>query len=368
MTVLQRIVRILGWIAASLLGCAFLVGYAAPYVSPARFWWADLFAVLVPILGLVMGGIVVGLCGWGVYRRKWGHVVLGTVLFVLLTLRFGPRIAAWGPAGQASETFRLMTFNVPPSLGARRSPAAMADLMRREAPDVLAFQESRLQTEGGVGRVSASIRGLLDASMGYRLPQIVPSGATVQQPVVGRMRLDSMSVHSLPPAGESDARSRYTRTRFMWRGRAAVLYNVHLHSVGQERPWTMLPDEWTSLDRWRTFLRTYREGALRRAQQARLIRRRVERERHPVLIVGDFNSTPHQWAYRHLAQGLQSAVDRRVRGWGGTFPAQQPLVQIDHVLVAPAFQITAARIPAFAATEPISDHRPVVADLRWKAD
>lgn len=363
----------MGWTLVGLLVAVFLVGYTAPYVSPARFWWVDLFAVLVPVTGVGIGGVGLGLCIWGGYRRKWGPMVVGGLLLVLLLFRFGPRLAAWGPSGHEGETFRLMTFNVPPSLGGRRAPGAMEALLQREAPDVLAFQESRLQTvgerRGRFQNVSASIQALVDSSKGYALPRALPPQTTVQQPVLARgIVLDSMSVHPLPPAGETNARSRYTRTQFTWKGRSAVLYNVHLHSVGKERPWTMLPEEWTSLSRWRTFLRTYREGALRRAQQARLLRRRIARETDPVLLVGDFNSTPHQWAYRHLAHGLQSAVVRRVRGWGGTFPARQPLVQIDHVLADPAWQITAARIPKFEAGEKISDHRPVVAHLRWKVD
>jgi endonuclease/exonuclease/phosphatase family metal-dependent hydrolase len=56
-----------------------------------------------------------------------------------------------------------------------------------------------------------------------------------------------------------------------------------------------------------------------------------------------------------------------VRSWGGTYPAERPLVQIDHVLASPAWQITAARIPADGAAA-VSDHRPGVARLRWKRD
>ncbi|PSQ97801.1 MAG: hypothetical protein BRD55_01255 [Bacteroidetes bacterium SW_9_63_38] len=262
-----------------------------------------------------------------------------------------------------------MTFNVPPSLGdasPQRTP--LLALLERQAPDVLALQESRLRTgtdRQDVTRASASIRPLLGSSLGYAPPAHLPEATVVQQPVVGRLRLDSLSVHPLPPDGDTDARSRYTRTAFRWQGRPVVLYNVHLHTIGRARPWTLVAEQWSSLARWTTFLRTYREGALRRAQQARLLRRRIQRESHPVLVVGDFNSTPHQWAYRHLAQGLQNGAAWRVRGWRATFPATQPLVQIDHVLAGPAWQVTAARIPATGATG-LSDHRPVVVDLAWK--
>ncbi len=364
---LRRILWVLGWGAAALLVAAFLVGYAAPYLPPVRFWWTDLFAVGLPLLGVGVAVLALGLCVGGGVRRRWGRVAVGGGLLVLLLVRFGPRLGAWGPA-PAAEGLRVMTFNVPPSQS--DGPPLLA-LVRREAPDVLALQEARVRTGrhsgADVRRLSGALRGLLAPSTGYRLPRGLPVATVVQQPVFGQGRLDSLSVHPLPPNGETSARSQYTRTQFVWRGRTAVLYNVHLHSVGKVRPWTLLTEEWTSLDRWRTFLRTYREGSLRRAQQARLLRRRIKQETAPVLVVGDFNSTPHQWAYRHVAQGLQSAVRRRVRAWGGTYPAGRPLVQIDHVLASPAWQITAAHIPADGAAA-VSDHRPVVARLRWKRD
>jgi len=359
----------LGWGSAIVLIGCFLVGYAAPYLSPTTFWWADLLAVGLPALSVVVGAMAVVLCLWGRYRRRWGRVALGALLLGLVLVRFGPRVVAWGAAPPAQDALRVMTFNVPPLLGDARHGQPLAGLVRTEAPDVLALQEARLKTaRGWTGpprRASTSLNTLLAPEMGYALPRRMPRTTAIQQPVVGRVALDSMTVHPLPPDGRASARSRYTRTLFSWQGRPAVLYNLHLHSIGRARPWTLMPEEWTSPRRWMTFLRTYREGALRRAQQARLIRRRIDRETRPVVVVGDFNSTPHQWAYRHIARGLQNAVGRRVRGWAATFPARRPLVQIDHVLAGPAWQVTTARIPANGSAD-ISDHRPVVAHLRWK--
>jgi len=371
-TVLRLTLRTLGWGAGGLLVVVFAIGYAAPFLSPTHFWWADLFAVVLPFSSMGVAALALGLCGWGGVRRRWGRVAFGGALLVLLVVRFGGGIAAWGPAGPEGTSLRLMTLNLPSAFdgGSRSSEEALAALVRREQPDLLALQESRIETgaaegRGATRRVSSTVQTLLDGSGGYAPPRILPPSTVIQQPVLGRLPIDSLSVHRLPPDGKSNPRDRFTRVRFAWQGRPVVLYNLHLHSVGRARPWTMLPEEWTSVERWNTFLASYREGALRRAQQARLVRRQIERESDPVIVVGDFNSTPHQWAYRHLAQGLQSAVTRRVRGWGATFPAQYPLVQIDHVLIDPALQITAARIPVEGSTA-LSDHRPVVAHVRWK--
>lgn len=371
MTVFRRILWVLGWgTAAGLIG-AFLVGYAAPFLSPQHFWWTDLFAVFVPPLSLIVGGIALILGVQGAYRRRWGRVGLALGLLVLLALRFGTRLAAWGPVGPSGGTLQVMTLNVPPAFHRDTPNTALTTLVRDERPALLAFQESRIRTgehasNPTVTRASASLRRLLDAPMGYAPPRVLPPNADIQQPVLGRIPLDSMSLHPLPPDGDRNARARYTRTRFTWQGRPAVLYNVHLHSVGEVRPWTTMPEDGVSLNRWRTFLRTYREGALQRARQARLIRRQIARETRPVIVVGDFNSTPHQWAYRHIARGLQSAGSQGVRGWTATFPAQRPLVRIDHVLAGPAWRVVAAQVPAPTDSAAMSDHRPVLARLRWR--
>jgi len=364
--------RALGWGVAGLLIGAFLIGYAAPYLPPDHFWWTNLFAVVLPPLGLVVGLLGFGLLGWGVYRRRWGRVAIAGVLLGLIVVRFAPRLSVGDASAGSAETLRLMTFNVPMVFARQDASArALGRFVRQEAPDVVAFQESWMATgdDPWSGREARfwPPRVFLEDSLGYALPRGHPAQTTICQPVLGRVVLDSMSVHPLPPDGETDKCSQYTRTRFRWQGQPAVLYNVHLHTIGTVRPWKEAT-EWGSLDRWRAFLQAYRDGALHRAQQARLIRRRINEEVHPVLVAGDFNSTPHQWAYRHVAQGL-----RQVSGYGSwgpeaTFPARQPVVRIDHVLAGPAWSVVAARVPVLDGAVRVSDHRPVVAHLRWKSD
>jgi endonuclease/exonuclease/phosphatase family metal-dependent hydrolase len=364
-TLLRRILWRVGWGAVGLLIVAFLIGYAAPYLPPAQFWWTDLVAVLLPPMGLtvvLVGGMVLGR---ELYRRRWGRVAVAGILLGLAALRFGPRLAGGGVSANEAETLRLMTFNLPPStVTDSASGRALGRLVQQEAPDVLALQESWLRTgrsvRAGLDGASRSIRGLLDETVGYALPRVYPLRTRIHRPVLGQIVLDSMTVHSLPPTGDTDPRSRYTRTYFTWQGHEVVLYNIHLHTVGMD------PGEmWATgelFGQWRTVLRIYREGALRRAEQARIVRRHIEQETRPVLVVGDFNGTPHQWAYRHIATGLRGA------GTGGTFPARRPLVRIDHILAGPAWKVVSARVPTPDADMPISDHRPVAVRLRWAAD
>lgn len=368
MTVRRHILRLVGWGIGGAVVVLFLFSYAAPYLPPEMgFWWADLLAVFLPVLSLVVGVVAAGVVGWGMYRRQWDAVVVAVVLLGLIGLRFGPSLSAWGPNASKQGGLRVMSFNIPP--GADREGGVVAQVVQREDPDVLAIQESTIRTTRdtpGVARwMSSSIRPLLD-SMAYAVPQTLPSGTKIQQPVVGRIELDSLTVHPLPPNGTESERSRFTRTVFTWQGRTAVLYNLHLHSVARMKPWLLGWKAWMSRAVWRSFLASYREGALRRAQQARQIRRRLEQETHPVLVVGDFNSTRHQWAYRHIAQGLQNGVQEQGSGWSATYPVGRPLVRIDHILAGPDWAVQAARVASLDGLEAASDHRPVVVRLTWQ--
>lgn len=368
MVYLRRLAGLLLRGIAVLLVGAFGVGYAAPFLPPTLFWWTDLFAVLLPLLAGAVSGLSVVLLGQGVRRGAWGRVGLGVVLLGLVAVRFAPR-GGTAPAPAEEERLHLMTFNVPMSYARQRPSAqALSDLVHQQGPDLLALQESWVPSpslsETDEGGPLWPPGPLLEAH-GYAPPQVRPSEATLCQPVLGRIPLDSVQRVPLPPA--RNRCSHYTRTRFRWRGRTAILYNVHLHSVGTVRPWTA-DSRWEALGQWRAFLAAYRRGALARARQARHLRARIAAEKHPVLLVGDFNSTPHQWAYRHLAEGLQGAPHQALWDWGATFPARWPVVQIDHVLADTAWRMGRARIPAPPPTPPLSDHRPVLVPLQWAED
>lgn len=364
---LQHGLRRAAQVGAGLLVGSFLIGYAAPFVPPAAFWWTNLFAVILPLLSVGVGLVALGLGVLGLVRRRWLYGVTAVVLMSLVGSRFGPSLGLERPSS-SGPALRLMSFNVPGVHSEEGAPKALARILDRERPMVLALQESQVRTPASPDRplsMSRSLRTVLQRDSTYRLPRSLPRRTIIQQPVLGRIRLDSLRVHPLPPDGATSARSRFTQTHFRWAGRRVVLFNLHLHTVGQRRPWAE-PGAWADLSRWWSFLQTYRAGALHRAEQARRVRQAIEQTREPVLVTGDFNSTPHQWAYRHIAAGLQDAVAEHGGRWTATFPAHTPLVRIDHVLAGPAWRVVSAHVPPLAEHAAASDHRPVVAQLQWR--
>ncbi|MDO8541851.1 MAG: endonuclease/exonuclease/phosphatase family protein [Opitutaceae bacterium] len=108
----------------------------------------------------------------------------------------------------------------------------------------------------------------------------------------------------------------------------------------------------------------YRPDDAERLINADEIRDAVEKAgRTPVIIVGDFNSTPGSRTYEKLKRFLTDAWEVAGRGDGFTIPAAKPTKRIDYVFVSAA---TVQPVKVEVLNSIASDHLPVVAELRLK--
>lgn len=78
------------------------------------------------------------------------------------------------------------------------------------------------------------------------------------------------------------------------------------------------------------------------------------------VVLGDINERPDGPAWARLVAHLGSAAVPT----GPTFPAVEPRQRIDAVIPTADLVLTGAFVPAGAAVEAGSDHRPIVVDLR----
>ncbi len=103
-----------------------------------------------------------------------------------------------------------------------------------------------------------------------------------------------------------------------------------------------------------------RPYANRHAEQLQALAKRIRIEKRPVIVLGDFNSTPWSSRYRRFLDeaGLVSSV----QGFGapGTWPAMLPMrIPIDHVLHSPSLRTVDRRVGPSVG----SDHLAVTAVL-----
>jgi endonuclease/exonuclease/phosphatase family metal-dependent hydrolase len=221
---------------------------------------------------------------------------------------------------------RVLTANL---MAEGADPHALAALLKRESPDVAAFQE--------LGRGQARA---LEASGLFRSRRL---DARADGNGLGIAARHPAAFARLPLPGRDGwiASLRHAET-----GSAVEIINVHLTPPHHLPPWAML--------------------AARRRQIEMLRRHLGAPAPHPRILVGDLNSTPVFPAYRaltvHLADAalLHAALDGGVTypTWA-VRPGWRRLLRIDHALVDPRLQVAGLRV----ADLPGSDHAALIVDL-----
>ena len=359
---------------------AVAVGLGAAVLPPRPFWWAQLAAVGLPYAAWVL----VGLTGVPLAARRWTVVAVHVLLIGAVASRALPAGRFVGP-DPAPDDLVLMSFNVPQT---GPSGEVLGDSMvaftARVRPDVLALQDSWVYRRDGEEATDVPAQvGALAARLPYemKVPQDMILYPNRKHPGTGvplfvREGVPFEVVEQEPvrvgPADDESV-SIALRSRFRWAGREAVLYNVHLRSFGEAKPWQDPAFDLRRPRSWLPYLRQYRAVYAGRRADVSDLAERIEAETLPVIVVGDFNSTADNWSYWRLRRaGLgggvvgPSRLDAFREGggltWGRTYRADRPVVRIDFVLADPAFEVTAAE------TFPVgfSDHRPVRVRLRWR--
>ena len=348
-----------------LLLLLFSIGYIARYVRPSLFWWPQLIAIGLPYLSLLVLLATVPVA----WSRRWRLLGVHGIALVLIALRFVP--AERGAAPQPDD-LSLLTINTSRGGGHARADdlgRAITRLIRAEAPDLVAFQEAFVEFHptGQAVRPEALLAALID-SVGYRTVGPLPRpGATYTPlPVLGLDHVDLLEQTQTKlfktGAAEGEPDTKVLRTHFRWKGREAIHYNLHLRSFGSRKPWTDEDPGWFGLANGWSYLQQYKEAFLMREQEITQLRAMLGEETLPVIISGDFNSTPHNWGFHGLAVNMQDAFKVAGQGWGSTYHRRWPLARIDHVLVDPAWEV----VEAHTIVAPFTDHRALAVRLRWR--
>lgn len=363
----RRLKRLAGTaflVVDAVLVTLFVIGYGARYMPPEVLWWTELIAVGLPYLGLVLlpATAVVAVL------RRWRLFALHLALLALLALRFFP----W-PLVDAEDDgtpLSVMTYNLSPwwEYDEQERVREIKWLVQQAAPDVIALQEANVTFRPDrTPHVAAQpYLTVLWDSLAYRPAWPRADGTTYTlQPLLSRVPVleQTQTLLKRDPDDPKPA-TRVVRTRFMWEGREVVLYNLHLRTYGEDKPWKAEDRDFLDPAFWIPYLSSYRQSYAIRAWEGREIRTMLEEETLPLIICGDLNSTPHNWVYRHLARGYTDAFRVAGRGWGATYHSRVPFARIDFVFVSDHWAVD----DAYTIDAPLSDHRPLVVQLRLRAE
>ena len=348
-----------------LLITLFVVGYLAPYIHPSSYWWGSILAIAQPLWAL---GIAVMTLILLISRQwKWFGLHIGLLLLMV------PRVLSWSqPSAGSNNDLVIMTMNVPRLPETEAAAQTMTQLALKYDPHLIGIQESvtwsRIDRPFRL-RGHVKLRALID-SLHYRAekPSYRASGEAPwvlwRQPVLMQAEIIQQEQLIFRQTDDDPDPLFVVRTHFRWQNREAVHFNVHLRTFGADKPW--YEDDIKLFDPafWRPYIRMARDSFKARAWQVEQLRTRIDQEKLPVLISGDFNSTPNSWTYRQLSAGFQDVFRKAGSGWGATYPFKWPLIRIDFILCSPEWKAVMAKVPT--SHQELSDHLPVVGHVRWR--
>ena len=105
-------------------------------------------------------------------------------------------------------------------------------------------------------------------------------------------------------------------------------------------------------------------GSALRWVQSEQLSRQVEGVSGPVLLAGDFNTPSESAIFHRYWDRYTDAFGSAGWGWGYTFIGGKTRVRIDHILSGPGWRCERCWVGPYVG----SPHRPVLADLTWRAD
>ncbi len=257
-----------------------------------------------------------------------------TLVVIISTYGYSGRPQDAPPTPETPRTIRIVAYNIRHGRGMDDTVDLQraAAVLTRLQPDLVALQE----VDNGVARTAvvdqARTLGRLTGMQAVFGKFMDYQGGQYGMAILSKHPIVSSTNHMLPP-GEEPRSALAARIRLAGSDRVVVLVGIHF----------------------------YRTEAERSAQAVRLLQL-LDHETAPVILAGDFNSTPDSDVMQVFADPW-TIPDKGEDHY--TFPATAPGREIDFILYRPddAFRVIESRVVAETLA---SDHRPILLVLEMR--
>lgn len=336
----QIIVALFAWLYAGVI--AFWLIWHQRYGD--TIWWLALVNSFAPFLFAPL--VLLLPVGFFVRTRAfWLGLALPIGLFLFF---YGALfLPQWLPTHVATpKPLKIMTFNI---WGESHSLETARVILQNDLPDIVAVQELS----------SGMFKHIMETAGQFYPYYIFDRGSGDE----GLAVFSRYPLTKLTSKHFSDPGWQIQFMRVQVGERTFILYNCHPRSSNILR--YLRDSRSVSYEVTRSF-------AMRALLAEQLMDDIVERP-EPILVVGDFNSTPQSDVYKILRAKLLDSQQEVGWGLGHTYPAQLTafrqlplfprLIRIDMILHSPGFVALDNHL-SLAHGE--SDHLPVIAELAWK--
>ena len=314
------------FIINSLLLLLLLVSYIVPKVNPEFFWYISLLGIIFPFL-LILNTLfaVYWIISWKKYF--WANVVI-----ITLGLSHIDKIVANqknqidyeelselqnNKKHQFDQLINIMTYNVRlfnqnENLNDDKIENKILDMVKKEKPDILCFQEFNLTEK------TKEIFNLFN----YKRNNDNKLQILTNYKVLKSGYIQSKNICIYKDIVLNDT---------------IRIYNIHLQS---------------------NWVKTMKYSYQKRVNEAIKIKKHINKSPYPVIICGDFNDTPISYTYSQLKNGLLDSFEESGIGIGNSY-VSIPTLRIDYILHSKEYKSYNYKKNKYK----LSDHYPISCDI-----
>ncbi|HRG60158.1 MAG TPA: endonuclease/exonuclease/phosphatase family protein [Bacteroidia bacterium] len=323
---------------------ALMLCYMNPHVSPAKFW-------PLAFLGLAYPAVYIINIFFFLFWLLRKSILL---LFSAITLSFGffhfNTIYQFRWQDKVSKTkensIKVMSFNVRLFdlynwTKNKTTRQAIFDFIKKENPDIIAFQEFYADEDNEFIQVD-SLKSLLNLPYNdyeftltlrkkhhwgiatYSKCRIIGSGH-----VNFREKSNNICIYS-------DMLINHDTVR---------VYNMHLQSIHLLKEdykfIDALGNDSVDVDEYkgsRKIAGRLKRAFIKRAEQVDSVSKSIKNSPYPVIVCGDFNDTPASYTYQTMTSNLKDSFVGAGKGWGKTYIGIFPSYRIDYILHSNSFE------------------------------
>ena len=367
---MKKIIRYSWMMFCIILLAVFIISCFSAYISPKAFGFMPLFAIAFPyfFLAVLIAGII------NLFIKKPLAFIMLACLILLGYKNMSATIAFNLPAKislqKDSTTLRLITWNVQDFVDFMNKPATafkMLDLIARKNADIVCMQEFT-NIEGSPRYFS--IRKKMD-SLGYRYYFNSEDDVNYFNHKTGFFMRGSAIFSKMPFTGSGrininnrDMKENLIYVDISFNNKPLRIYTTHLESFSLYTDTQHIDKDIYEItyNRKRTIQHKLRDVELYHQREAEIIHTAIATAGMPVIYCGDMNAVPSSYTYHILKNNFQDAFIEKGSGIGATFYKVLPLLRIDYCLADKRLAITGCSV----IKEKLSDHYPVITDMRWK--
>jgi endonuclease/exonuclease/phosphatase family metal-dependent hydrolase len=349
-----------------LVATALLISYLAPFINPSKWFIPAIFGLAYPYL------LILNLLFLIYWLVRLNRAILISLLVILLgwnhinsLLPIHFRDSEIPVNVNQERMFKVLSYNIRQFdlyhwTREVEVKQHIMELINDEDPDVVCFQEYYTSKRRGERQedIERDLQQLTESAVYYSTDTKWDIGIGIatfsRYPILKKSRIPFNTTYNA---------AMYTDIQL---GDDVVrVFNVHLQSIRfKEEDYAFM--DTVRLKHANQQMRgiknigsQLKKAFVMRAEQAVIISNYIKESPYPVIVLGDFNDTPHSFTYRKIRKGLQDAFRKSGKGFGYTYSGDLPKFRIDYILYSdPLVSEAFKRIK-----RDYSDHYPITTRL-----